>query len=83
VRRGARTPTVYRSTGDFPTRATCDTLQNMNTQNTQDTEYRNIAVRVDADLYALIKSAAHRREMSIATFVRETLRQAAEHYVQT
>ena len=55
----------------------------MDTQNTQDTERRNIAVRVDSDLYALIKSAAHRREMTIAQFVRETLKQAAEHYVQT
>jgi uncharacterized protein (DUF1778 family) len=53
------------------------------TQNTQDTGRKNIAVKVDEDLYALIKSAAHRREMSLATFVRETLRQAAEHYVQT
>ena len=55
----------------------------MDTQNTQHMEHKNIAVRVDSDLYALVKKAAHRKEVSIAEFVRETLRAAAEHYVRS
>ena len=46
------------------------------------TKQRMLAVRVDEDLYALIKSAAHKRELSIAVFVREMLKAAAEHYVK-
>ena len=58
------------------------TTSGRDTQDTQHTERRNIAVKVDADLYALVKSAAHRRELSIAEFVRTTLKEAAEFYVQ-
>jgi HicB family len=38
-----------------------------------------IAVRVEPALHALIKRAAHRREKSLATYVRERLREAAEY----
>lgn len=44
---------------------------------------RNVAVKVPADLYALIKSAAHKREMTLADFVRTTLKEAAEFYVNS
>ena len=43
---------------------------------------RMLAVRVDEELYALVKSAAHKREMSISEFVRDMLKAAAEHYVK-
>lgn len=59
---------------------TCYTgyMENVDTQNT-----RNVAVKVPPDLYALIKKAAHRKEMSLADFVRSTLKEAAEFYVET
>ena len=52
-------------------------MENVDTQNT-----RNVAVKVPSDLYALIKSAAHKREMSLAEFVRATLKEAAEFVCQ-
>lgn len=52
----------------------------MDTDYTQDTQYKNIALKVDPELYALIKTAAHRREMSIAQFVRTTLKEASQFY---
>lgn len=41
---------------------------------------RTVAVRMEDDLHALISRAAHRREMSLAKFVRLTLKEAAEFY---
>lgn len=57
-------------------------MDTQNTQYTQDTQPgKNIAVRVDDELYEIVKKAAHRREMTLAQFVRTTLKEAADFYV--
>lgn len=47
-----------------------------------DTPYtERIEVRIDPETKALVKRAAHRKEQTVAEFIRETLRKAAEFYV--
>jgi len=51
-------------------------------QGTQDTQKVMLSIRLEPALHALIKSAAHRREQSIADYVRTTLKEAAEFDVE-
>lgn len=57
-------------------------MATQDTHYTQDTQTKNIAVRVDPELYTLVKKAAHTRELSLADFVRLTLKEASEFYVK-
>lgn len=42
-----------------------------------------LEIRLSPDEKALVKKAAHAREMTLAEFIRETLRQASEFYVKS
>lgn len=53
-------------------------------ENTESTsKKRYISIDVDEETWALVKKAAHRKEMTLAQFVRLTLKEAAEFYVRS
>jgi uncharacterized protein (DUF1778 family) len=54
----------------------------MEDTHTQDTQRVNLAIKITPELHQLIRKAAHRREMSLAAFVRLTLKEAAEFYAR-
>ncbi|HKB40463.1 MAG TPA: toxin-antitoxin system HicB family antitoxin [Gemmataceae bacterium] len=41
-----------------------------------------VAVRVEPALHALLKTAAHRQEKTLAEYVRSTLKEAAEFHAR-